>query len=391
MLLLTMLDDINSRVPPTMSSSRTALMGLVLSTSLSLLLASAVQGHADSPNQDDPADSKPKVLTPGGAGASLLTINEDYARQLLQLERQRLERLGQLAARQAPKEAAETYEQLFRVAIANNLFREAEPAAKQVLKAAGSSPPIVHFLARTIDVIASADRGDYEESLADLRALIEASSKRNRPGEGAAASLDTSSALAICEAYYQRLIQGDQFDAARKAFQLLMKEANNPAVKAFSASRLSQLDMIGKPAPAIQGTDLDGKPVSLADLKGNVVLVVFWASWCLPSSAEVAEVDQVYSTNQSKGFRVLGVNVDALQTNGPKIDTLLPNIRRFLLDNNVRWPNLINGTGPNDYAKAYGVAEIPSNVLIGRDGNVIHLDLSPRKNLASVVARAVGR
>ena len=92
---------------------------------------------------------------------------------------------------------------------------------------------------------------------------------------------------------------------------------------------------------------------------------------------------------QNRGFRVLGINVDTLQNEGPKLETVLPNIRRFLLDNNVRWPNLINGTGTNDYAKAYGVTAIPSNVLIGRDGNVIHLDLSPRKNLASVVARAV--
>jgi peroxiredoxin len=169
----------------------------------------------------------------------------------------------------------------------------------------------------------------------------------------------------------------------------LLKESDNSSIKGFSASRLNQLDMIGKPAPAILGTDLDGKPVSLADLKGNVVLIVFWASWCLPSSAEVATLDQVYSTYQNRGFRVLGINVDTVQSGGPKLETVLPNIRRFLLDNNVRWPNLINGTGPNDYAKAYGVAEIPSNVLIGRDGNVIHLDLSPRKNLASVVARAV--
>jgi peroxiredoxin len=385
------LDGIKSRVSPTMSSSRIALIGLVLATSLSLMLATAVPSQARFTNQDDPADSKSKVLTPGGAGASLQAINEDYARQLLQLERQRLDRLAQLAARQSPKEAAETYEQLFRLAIAYNLFREAEPAAKQVLKSAGGPPPIVQFLARTIDIIASADRGDYEESLSELRGLLEAIAKRNRTGEAAAAALDSPALLAICEAYYQRLIQGDQFDAARKALRLLMKEADNPAVKAFSANRLSQLDMIGKPAPAILGTDFDGKPVSLADLKGNVVLIVFWASWCLPSAAEVATVDEVFSTNQSHGFRVLGINVDTLQHNGPKVETLLPNIRRFLLDNNVRWPNLINGTGPNDYAKAYSVAEIPSNVLIGRDGNVIHLDLSPRKNLASVVARAVAR
>ena len=77
----------------------------------------------------NPLVSKPKVVRPIVAGGSLQSINEDYARQLLELERQRLERLGQLAARQPANEAAETYEELFRLAIANNLFREAEPAA----------------------------------------------------------------------------------------------------------------------------------------------------------------------------------------------------------------------------------------------------------------------
>ena len=110
----------------------------------------------------------------------------------------------------------------------------------------------------------------------------------------------------------------------------MLKESDNPAVKGFSARRLAQLDMIGKPAPAIDGTDLDGKPVSLADLKGNVILVVFWASWCVPSSTEVAALDQVYNTFQSRGFRVMGINVDAMQTDGPKLETVLPNIRRFL-------------------------------------------------------------
>jgi len=85
----------------------------------------------------------------------------------------------------------------------------------------------------------------------------------------------------------------------------------------------------------------------------------------------------------------VGINVDTLQGDRPKLEAVLPSVRRFLLENNVRWPNLVNGTGTNDYAKAYGVAEIPSNVVIGRDGTVIHLDLSPRKNLATVVGKAV--
>ena len=186
---------------------------------------------------------------------ALLSINEDYSRQLLQLERQRLVRLGQLAARQTPNEAAVTYEQLFRSAIANNLFREAEPAAQQVLKSA--STPINQFLARTIDIIASADRGAYDESLSELRAVIESVSKPTQP---AAVALDTSALLALCEAYYQRLLQADQLDAVRKAFQLLPKESTSPAVKGFSTQRLAQLNLIGTPAPAIVGNDSTANP-----------------------------------------------------------------------------------------------------------------------------------
>ena len=65
----------------------------------------------------------------------------------------------------------------------------------------------------------------------------------------------------------------------------------------------------------------------------------------------------------------------------------MPNIRRFLLDHNVTWPNLINGPGDRDYAGAYGVTQIPANVLIGRDGTVIHLDLT-RSNLEAAVEKA---
>jgi hypothetical protein len=163
-----------------MTCSRISLSALVLSASLTLTLLSAL-GRADSGSQDDPALPKPKVVRPIVAGGSLQAINDDYARQLLELERQRLERLGQLAARQAANEAAETYEELFRLAIANNLFREAEPAALEVLKSANGSPPVIQFLARTVDIIASADRGAFDESLADLRTLIAAGSKRIQP------------------------------------------------------------------------------------------------------------------------------------------------------------------------------------------------------------------
>jgi len=375
---------------------RFAPLGLVLAACLSLAAREPAPGRpASRPNapqqQEQPQElARPKIITPGAAaGASLQTIDEDYNRQLLALEKQRIERLRQLAATQPARDAEATYDLLFRVAINNNLFNEAEPVAQQVIKS-GTASPVVTFLAHTIDIIASADRGNFDESLAELRTVIDSQAERNRPAQGAPPSIDIRALLTICEAYYQRLLQGDRFDIARNAFQLVLKQSDNATVKGYCASRLNQLAMIGKPAPAILGTDLDGKPIDLAALKGNVVLINFWASWCLPSSAEVTWLDQVYTTYGPRGFRIVGVNVDTLQKDTPKLETVMPNIRKFLIEHNVRWPNVVSGTGAQDYTTAFSVSEIPTNVLIGRDGNVLHLDLS-RKNLDKVIARAVGQ
>jgi thiol-disulfide isomerase/thioredoxin len=370
-----------------MTLSRIAKEVLLVWASLSLWQAAVGQARAQ--GQDEPAATKPKEVRSGTSGMTIQSINQDYNNQLLQIERQRLERLAQLASTQEPKEAAETYELLFRLALANNLFREAEPVADQVLKSSSNSPA-VGILAHMLNIIAEADRGAYEESLADLRTAACRKTERRESGPDPAAILDTSALLAICEAYYQRLLQGDQFDVARKAFHLLLDEAENPAVKGYCSGRLTQLEMIGKSAPGIEGTDLDGKPVSLANFKGNVVLVVFWASWCLPSAAEIDWLDGVYTKYRDRGFRIVGINVDVSAGSGTSLESLMPNIRRFVLDHNVRWPNLVNGAGARDYARLYGVSDIPSNVLVGRDGTVIHLDLW-RKNLESVIAKTVAR
>lgn len=323
------------------------------------------------------------------------TINADFNRGMQQLERQRLERLARLAATQPPAEADKTYEDYFRNAITTGLFVEAEPTAERVLKSTTATPQVRH-LAELVNVVAEANRGAYQESLDSIAAAIQIADrgKGQRPDDKGQRpddrTLPLPARLSLLNAYYQRLLQGDQFAIARKALQLVRDNSQETAIKDLAVSRLQQLDLIGKPAPPLNGADVDGKPVRLADYKGDVVLIVFWASWCLPNSEEVARFEQVVQTYRGKGFRVLGINLDTLQDGGQHLETVLPNIKRFLLDHNVRWPNLINGPGERDYAKAYGVTEIPANVLIGRDGTVIHLDLT-RANLAKVLASVVGR
>jgi hypothetical protein len=92
----------------------------------------------------------------------------------------------------------------------------------------------------------------------------------------------------------------------------------------------------------------------------------------------------------NRGLRILGINLDSLDVGGKTPDAVRPAVRHFLVEYNVRWPNLINGSGNQDYARAYAVSEIPANVLIGRDGTVNQLDLT-RSNLEKAVIRALGQ
>jgi thiol-disulfide isomerase/thioredoxin len=340
--------------------------------------------------QDDVAKQagspSPKGAQAAVSGDTVQSINDDYTRELLQLEQRRLGRLARLAASQTPAEAAVTYEQLFRLAITGNLFREAEPAATAVVTS-GSPSAVTLGLAHMVKIIAEADRGAFEQSLQSLELAVAERERAARSGAPQAV-LPTNEIVEICDAYYQRLIHAAQFETARKAMQALLDHAQRPVIKEFLSRRLKRLDLVGKPAPPIQGTDIDGKPYRLADAQGKVVLVVFWASWCIPCAAEIESLQQVAASYGGKGLQIVGINLDVSQDGGSKLETVLPNIRHFVLDNNVTWPTLINGQGDKDYASAYGVTEIPANVLIGKDGTITQIDLV-RKNLDPVIARAV--
>lgn len=315
-----------------------------------------------------------------GTAAAIVQIDEAYAARLKVLDVERLKQLQALAATLKPADAAAVYEQLFRSAIAADIFIEAEPAADAAMKSQLPSPS-AHALASLVKLIAESDRGDVDGSLRDLQALL---AVKETP------ILSTPEVLGVVDSYYQRLVHSGRYDVAEKAFGLVLEKAEDPEVRDYLAARLGRLKLVGRPAPAIVGKDLDGRPVDLSAYRGKVVLVVFWASWCLPSASEVAWLQNVYDADHDRGFEIVGVNLDPLQDEKASPESFLPAARRFALDYNLRWPNLLNGTGEADIARSYGVAQIPASVLIDRDGKVAGLDLV-RKNLQPAVSKLLGR
>jgi thiol-disulfide isomerase/thioredoxin len=132
---------------------------------------------------------------------------------------------------------------------------------------------------------------------------------------------------------------------------------------------------IGKPLD-IKFTAVDDRPVDLAKLKGKVVLIDFWATWCGPCRAELPHVKDTYAKLHAKGFEIVGISLDSDKQK----------LLDFIKDQNLSWPQYFDGKGwKNPYAVAYGLEGIPTMWLVDKAGNL--RDLEARNNLAGKIER----
>jgi peroxiredoxin len=121
----------------------------------------------------------------------------------------------------------------------------------------------------------------------------------------------------------------------------------------------------GKPAPDISAVAFDGSPVRLALLRGKVVLVNFFASWCAECRAEIPDIEKIYQAKRTSGFEVLGVNA---WENGDG--------QGFLRELGGTYPAVADPqpapNQPGPIAARYGLdtQALPVSVFINRSGNV---------------------
>jgi peroxiredoxin len=125
-----------------------------------------------------------------------------------------------------------------------------------------------------------------------------------------------------------------------------------------SAGAVAALPAAGATAPDFAAKSDSGRNVRLSELRGQVVLINFWASWCSPCRQELPLLNKIYTQYRSAGFVLLAVNVD---DNRKDADTMLKRL-------NLRFPTLFDG-GKN-VAKLYGVDTMPATLVIDRDGRV---------------------
>jgi thiol-disulfide isomerase/thioredoxin len=311
----------------------------------------------------------PAIGTAVPSMTSLQALDAAYEKQLHELECRRIADLGALAEKSTGLEADAAFRHLFGLAIARGLCTKAQGAAEHCL---GSSQcrADVRALAALVKVLARTDKGEHDSALAELKAVF----REAAGGEKNAHPLDAKHALAVGEALLNRLIHEGRYDVAHSLCDIACEEDAPAAVKDHFEDRMARVEMVGKPAPAIAGGDVDGKPVSLADLKGKVVLVDFWATWCPPCVAAMPTLQRLSEKYKDSGFVILGVNVDGMRQDIAEPAAVLGQIRRFLLEQRIGWLNVLNGKGSSDFASLYHVEQIPASYLVGRDGSIVAID-----------------
>ncbi len=116
---------------------------------------------------------------------------------------------------------------------------------------------------------------------------------------------------------------------------------------------------VGAEAPPLKVKTLDGQKLSLADLRGKVVLVNFWATWCPPCRAEMPGFESVWRERQKDGFVVLGLSADEDGSGS---------VALFLGDRGITYP--VGMASPSAKRAFGGVNALPSSFLIDKQGKV---------------------
>jgi thiol-disulfide isomerase/thioredoxin len=184
---------------------------------------------------------------------------------------------------------------------------------------------------------------------------------------------------AVAQMLMMTLTRGLDEEPSIEALRKVSQSSDLPILTEAADARIEQLEKLlelKKEPIELKFTAVDGREFDIADYRGKVVLIDFWATWCGPCVAGMPEVIDLHKKHHDAGFEIVGISFDRDKEA----------LEKFVADNEMPWVQYFDGkTWDNDYGQKYGIRAIPTMWLVGRDGKVV--DFSARMGLAEKVEK----
>ena len=126
---------------------------------------------------------------------------------------------------------------------------------------------------------------------------------------------------------------------------------------------------VGSRAPNFAATDLEGKPVSLEDLDGQVVFLNIWATWCPPCVEEMPSMQRLYEELGPEGLRIVGVSIDAAIGSTDAAGRPGGNIRAFVREHGLTFDIWHDPSG--GIQRIYRTTGVPESFVVDRNGVIV--------------------
>ncbi|MSU23080.1 MAG: TlpA family protein disulfide reductase [Opitutus sp.] len=188
--------------------------------------------------------------------------------------------------------------------------------------------------------------------------------------DGLAARVPAGAYRVAVESLYLKLL--DRFTPAESdAFLQKLRPNPNEKVAALARGELA-IRALKQTPMELQFTALDGREVDLAKLRGKVVFIDCWATWCVPCVKELPHVKAAYAKYRDQGFEVIGISFDKVPDRAK--------LGSFVADQALVWPHYFNEKGgTNFFGERYNLRSIPATFLLDRDGRLVTTDTRGEK------------